>query len=101
LYDGYACPVRTEERLDDWFQVETGVKQGCILSPLLFGIVIDFIMNKCCLGNTGIEWAGGSKPEDLDFADDIALICDNINSRQKNKKMMPCQLPKKLVWKSI
>jgi len=30
----------------DWFEVVTGVRQGCMSSPLLFAIVIDWVMKK-------------------------------------------------------
>ena len=33
--------VRVNGDTNSWFQVETGVRQGCILSPLLFAIAID------------------------------------------------------------
>ena len=57
------------------FSILTGVRQGCILSPLFFRIVIDFVMRKTTEGlNFGIEW-GQKKLADLDFADDLALLC--------------------------
>ena len=63
--------------------VETGVKQGCILSPLLFGVAIDWVMRKCCRGETGIDWVENSQLEDLDFADDIALLSRNNQDMQR------------------
>jgi len=41
LYANSRCSVRTEGELGEWFQIVTGVRQGCILSPLLFLLVID------------------------------------------------------------
>ena len=35
LYAGQEAIVRTEHRTTDWFQIEKGVRQGCILSTLL------------------------------------------------------------------
>ena len=39
------------------FDIKTGVRQGCILSPFLFLIIIDFIMTKAMDdASFGIEW---------------------------------------------
>jgi len=57
------------------FSILTGVRQGCIPSPFLFLIVIDFVMRKTTEGhNFGIE-LGQGKLADLDFADNLALLC--------------------------
>ena len=36
----------------DWFQIGTGVHQGCILSPCLFNFYVEYIMR-----NAGLEEA--------------------------------------------
>ena len=38
LYAGQEAKVRTEHGTTDWFQIEKGVHQGCILSPFLFNL---------------------------------------------------------------
>ena len=54
-------------------RLTTGVRQGCILSPFLFLIVMDFVMRKTTNGHDfGIVW-GQKKLADLDFADDLVL----------------------------
>jgi len=59
------------------FDILTGVRQGCMLSPFLFLIVIDLLMKKTVDGRDyGITCRTG-KLTDLDFADDIALISDS------------------------
>ena len=42
-YDGSTCCVKVDDEMTDWFEVTTGVRQGCVWSPLLFGIVIDWL----------------------------------------------------------
>jgi len=43
-YQGYMCRVVHEGCVSEPFPVRAGVKQGCILSPLVFLIVIDVVM---------------------------------------------------------
>ena len=82
IYTGSRCSIRTEDGLSDWFQVLTGVRQGCILSPLLFAVAIDWVM-KQVTGNKGIDWVENQKLSDLDFADDIAALSYNTQDLQE------------------
>jgi hypothetical protein len=53
----------------------TGKREDCILSPTLFLLVLDKVMNKVVEGRkTGIQWRMMERLEDLDFADDICLL---------------------------
>ena len=38
LYAGQEATVRTGHERTDWFQMEKGIHQGCILSPYLFNL---------------------------------------------------------------
>ena len=44
LYAGQEATVRTEHGTTDWFQMQKGVRQGCILSPCLFNLYAEYIM---------------------------------------------------------
>jgi hypothetical protein len=75
LYLGAACQVMHEGKLTDPFQVETGVRQGCVLSALIFLMIVDWIMRLATTGKrTGIQWTFTRQLEDLDFADDVTLL---------------------------
>jgi len=79
LYHHIRCCIRINKGLTGMFDILTGVslRQGCILSPFFFLIVIDFLMRRTVDGRDyGITW-GTEKLTDLDFADDIALISDS------------------------
>ena len=43
-YAGQEAMVRTRDGTTDWFQIEKGICQGCILSPWLFNLYPEYIM---------------------------------------------------------
>ena len=55
LYAGQEAAVRTGHGTTDWFQIEKGVCQGCILSPCLFNLYAEYIMRNAGLGET-LDW---------------------------------------------
>ena len=46
LYAGQEATVRTGHATIDWFQIGKGVRQGCILSPCLFNLTLDWRKHK-------------------------------------------------------
>ena len=88
VYDSM-CAVLDGGEETDWFKVKTGVKQGCIMSGFLFLLVIDWVMRETTRNNsTGIRWQMMSKLEDLDFADDIALLSSTHSQMQSKTNSM-------------
>ena len=84
LYDGTSCRVLNDGELTDSFEIRTGVRQGCLLSPFLFILALDWIMKESTRGNrNGIQWTLWTQLDDLDFADDIALLSHNHEQMQK------------------
>jgi len=49
LYTGQEATVRTGHGTMDWFQIGKGVRQGCILSPCLFNLYVEYIMRNAGL----------------------------------------------------
>ena len=44
LYEGQEATVRTEHGTMDWFKIGKGIHQDCILSPCLFNLYAECIM---------------------------------------------------------
>ena len=78
LYAGQEATVRTGHGTTEWFQIGKGVCQGCILSPCLFNLYVEYIMR-----NAGLEEAqAGIKISrrnisNLRYADEITLMAES------------------------
>jgi len=76
-----AC-VRVADGVSDWFSVNVGLRQGCVMSPWLFNLFMDGVVrevNARMLGR-GCEMVHGNETWHLSqllFADDTALVADS------------------------
>ena len=62
----------------EWFQIEKGVHQGCILSPCLFNFYAEYIMRNAVLdkAQAGVKIAGRNL-NNLRYADDNTLMAES------------------------
>ena len=70
----------------DWFKIEKGVHQGCILSPCLFTLYAEHIMPNAGLDDSqaGIKTAGRNI-NNLRYADDTTLM---VESKEELKSLL-------------
>jgi len=75
LYASQEATVRTGHGTMDWFQIRKGVCQGYILSPCLFNLHAEYIMQNARLdeAQAGIKIAGRNI-KNLRYADDTTLM---------------------------
>ena len=75
LYAGQEATVRTRHGKMHWFQIWKGVHQGCILSPCLFNLYVEYIMRNAGLeeAQAGIKIAGRNI-SNLRYEDDTTLM---------------------------
>ena len=90
LYAGQEATVRTGHRTTSWFQIRKGVHQGCILSPCLFNLHAEYIMQNAGLdeAQAGIKIAGRNI-NNLRYTGDITLMAESeeeLKSLLKNVK---------------
>ena len=84
MYEGTSSRIVHAGQLSDSFDIMTGVRQGCLLSPFLFILAIDWLMKETTHGKkNGIQWTPWTQLNDLDFADDIALLSHTHRQMQE------------------
>ena len=69
MYQSARCKVKVNNSYSDVFNVQVGVHQGSVLSPLLFIIVLEALSHEF---RTGCPW-------ELLYADDLVIIADTID----------------------
>ena len=86
LYAGQEATVRTGHGTTDRFQIRKEVCQGCILSPCLFNLYAEYIMQNARLdeAQTGIKIARRNI-NNLRYADDTTFMAE---SKELKKLLM-------------
>jgi len=68
--------------MTEWFEIKLGLRQGCVLSPILFLIFINDLIKELKASGLGIA-IGSMKVSNLALADDIVLLADNKANLQR------------------
>ena len=86
LYAGQEATVRTGHGTTDWFQIDKGVCQGCILSPCLFDFYAEYVMRNAGLeeAQAGIKIARRNI-SNLRYADNTTLMTE---SKEELKRLL-------------
>ena len=86
LYTGQEATVRTIHGTMDWLRIEKGVHQGCVLSPCLFNLYAEYLMQNAWLDEA---WAGikiaKSNINSLRYANDTILMAE---TKQELKSLL-------------
>ena len=68
--------------MTDWFNVDSGLKQGCILSSIMFKIYVNSLIDDINALNIGID-IDNEKLAILLYADDVVFLAENEKDLQK------------------
>ena len=83
MNDDRKCGVVWEGEVGEWFEMESGVAQGCPLSPVLFSLYINDIALEIKEKGGGTQW-GGVRVSVLMYADDMVLLADSKEGLQRS-----------------
>ena len=72
-FEGMTCRVVHGRKLTDVLHIRTEERQGCLLSPFLLK-TDGFTTTSTAQRRNGIQWTLWTRLNDLDFADDLALL---------------------------
>ena len=74
LYENSKCAVTIERKWTEWFSVLVGVKQGYLLSPTLFNIFLEFVINEIENISNNFEMEDEEFSLSIKYADDSTLL---------------------------
>ncbi len=79
MYTSQMIRVRWGTRLSDMYNVYNGVKQGGVLSPILFIMYMDELLYRLSMSHTGCH-IGSTFTGAFGYADDIVLLTPSVSS---------------------
>ena len=82
LYQRVSSSVKINNQLSDWFDVNCGVKQGCVLSPTLFSMFINDLVDSVRGSGRGLKIKGTSI-DILMYADDVVVLAETEGDLQE------------------
>jgi hypothetical protein len=56
MYENNTAAVKVGKEVSSWFRTKSGVKQGCVQSPFIWIILMDFVLSSTekAMGDHGI-----------------------------------------------
>ena len=81
LYSKVSSCVKINGKLSEWFDINCGVKQGCVLSPTLFSMFINDLVGDIKGSGKGVQ-CGIHYFTSLLYADDLVIITDKEEDLQ-------------------
>ena len=94
LYENSSACVRVNGAYTEWFNIEKGVRQGCVASPWLFNLFMDTCLTGLKESDYGIRM-NGLTVKCLLYADDQVLLASSEEELQEMVNMLHGSLKRK------
>ena len=93
LYEGVKSRIRINDADTDWFELAEGLRQGCVLSPLLYAIFINSLADvlKSAAHEQqvhGVRLSASDQLLLLLYADDIVLVVESLEDLQRMSDLL-------------
>ena len=92
MYESNTAAVKVGNEVSNWFCIKSGVKQGCVLSPFTWIILMYFVLRSTgkAIRDHGIKW-GGKTLLDLDYADDLSILDESVSKMNEFLEVLRVQ----------
>ena len=80
MYENNTAAVKVGNKVRNCFCIKSGVKQGCVLSPFIWIILMGFVLKSTgkATGDHGIKW-GGKTLLDLDYTGYLSILDESVS----------------------
>jgi len=83
-YEDFNCRVLHESQVSDSIKTSSGVRKFCLLSPLLFLLIMDGVLHRALDGKKRrLTWRLRESLEDLEYAYDVCLVSHKYEHMQR------------------
>ena len=82
LYWKQRASVRTNNGETEEIEIKRGIRQGCILSPVLFNLYSEYLIEEALSNKRGLN-INGENINNVRFADDTVLIAESEEDLQE------------------
>ena len=80
MYENNTAVFKVGNEASNWFCIKSGVKQGCVLSPFIWNILMDIVLKSTgkAIGDHGLK-LGGKTLLDLNYADGLSILDESVS----------------------
>ena len=94
MYENNTAALKVGIEVSSWFCIKSRVKQGCVLSPFIWIILMGFVLRSTgkAMGDHGIKWREKTLLY-LDYADGLSILDESLSKTNGLLEVLRVQGP--------